>query len=47
MDALCLAVSAKMGIENGFVTFPEVPVLDKKGLSMQMVFGAIEAREER
>ena len=47
LDALCLAVSAKMGIENGFVTFPEVPVLDKKGLSMRMVVGAIEAREER
>ncbi|MBR4291619.1 MAG: DUF429 domain-containing protein, partial [Oscillospiraceae bacterium] len=47
LDAVCLAVSAKMGIENGFMTIPEVSVPDKKGLYMQMAFGRIEAREER
>ena len=47
LDALCLAVSAKMGIENGFMTIPEVSVPDKKGLYMQMAFGVIESREER
>ena len=39
LDALCLAVSAKLGCENGFQTIPESPALDSRGLKMQMVFG--------
>ena len=41
LDALCLAVSAKLGCENGFQTFPENPTCDSRGLKMQMVFGTI------
>lgn len=41
LDALCLAVSAKIGCENGFRTIPENPVCDRMGLKMQMVFGRI------
>lgn len=39
LDALCLAVSAKFGCENGFRTIPENPSCDSRGLKMQMVFG--------
>ena len=39
LDALCLAVSAKLGCENGFQTIPENPICDSRGLKMQMVFG--------
>ncbi|MBR4289382.1 MAG: DUF429 domain-containing protein, partial [Oscillospiraceae bacterium] len=39
LDALCLAVSAKMGIENGFRTIPDAPACDSRNLKMQMVFG--------
>ena len=38
LDALCLAVSAKLGCENGFQTIPENPICDSRGLKMQMVF---------
>ena len=39
LDALCLAVSAKLGCENGFRSIPENPYCDNRGLKMQMVFG--------
>ena len=39
LDALCLAVSAKLGCENGFRTIPKNPTCDSRGLKMQMVFG--------
>ena len=39
LDAVCLAVSAKLGCENGFQTIPENPLRDSRGLKMQMVFG--------
>lgn len=39
LDAVCLAVSAKLGCENGFQTIPENPLCDSRGLKMQMVFG--------
>ena len=39
LDALCLAISAKLGCENGFQTIPENPTCDSRGLKMQMVFG--------
>ena len=39
LDALCLAVSARFGCENGFHTIPQLPACDSRGLKMQMVFG--------
>ena len=39
LDALCLALSAKLGCENGFHTIPETPACDSRGIKMQMVFG--------
>ena len=39
LDAFCLALSAKLGYENGFRTIPETPTYDGRGLKMQMVFG--------
>lgn len=39
LDAVCLAVSAKLGCENGFHTIPENPDCDGRGLKMQMLFG--------
>ena len=39
LDAVCLAVSAKLGCENGFQTIPANPSCDSRGLKMQMVFG--------
>ena len=41
LDAVCLAVSAKLGCENGFSSIPENPYCDNRGLKMQMVFGKI------
>ena len=38
LDALCLAVSAKLGCQNGFRTIPKEPMCDSRGLKMQMVF---------
>ena len=45
LDALCLAVSAKLGCENGFQTIPPSPVCDSRGLKMQMVFGKMAASD--
>ena len=39
LDALILAVSAKLGCKNGFQTIPANPSCDSRGLKMQMVFG--------
>lgn len=39
LDAVCLALTAKLGCENGFQTIPENPTCDSRGLKMQMVFG--------
>ena len=39
LDAVCLAVSAKIGCENEFESIPENPMSDSRGLKMQMVFG--------
>ena len=39
LDAVCLAVTAKLGCENGFQTIPESPHCDSRGLKMQMAFG--------
>ena len=38
LDAVCLAVTANLGCENGFQTIPENPICDSQGLKMQMVF---------
>lgn len=37
-DALCLAVTGMLGLENGFTTIPENPKMDKQGILMQMVY---------
>ena len=42
LDAVCLAVSAKLGYENGFSTIPDNSFFDSRGLKMQMVFGKIK-----
>ena len=42
LDALCLAVSAKIGCENGFQTIPANPTCDSRGLKMQMVLGKLK-----
>ena len=44
LDALCLAVSAKLGYENGFHTIPESPVHDSHSLKMQMLFGKLNTK---
>jgi predicted RNase H-like nuclease len=38
IDALCLAVTGMLGLENGFNTIPENPRCDRRGLLMQMVY---------
>jgi len=38
IDALCLAVTGMLGLENGFNTMPENPRCDRRGLLMQMVY---------
>lgn len=37
IDALCLAVAGRMGLENGFETIPDTPYRDSTGLNMQIV----------
>ena len=41
LDALILAVSAKLGCKNGFQTIPANPSCDSRGLKMQMAFGRV------
>jgi predicted RNase H-like nuclease len=36
-DALVLAVTGAIGLKNGFVTLPEIPQKDQKGIAMQIV----------
>lgn len=36
VDACCLAVTAQLGLEKGFVKIPEHPAADRTGLMMQM-----------
>jgi len=38
IDALCLAVTGMLGLENGFRCVPEKPAIDSHGLAMQMVY---------
>lgn len=38
IDALCLAVTGMIDLENGFKTIPENPMMDKQGILMQMVY---------
>ncbi len=38
LDALCLAVCAKLGADYGFLTIPETPYTDPTGLKMQIVY---------
>ena len=43
LDALILAVSAKLGCKNGFQTIPANPSCDSRGLKMQMVLARTES----
>ena len=38
LDALASAITAKIGCENGFMTLPDNPPKDSKGLTMEMVY---------
>jgi len=38
IDAMCLAVIGKMIVEKGLKTIPENPMMDAKGIMMQMVY---------
>jgi len=38
IDALCLAITGMLGMENGFMTIPENPMMDKQGILMQMYY---------
>lgn len=39
VDALCLAVTGRLIVENGCRRFPEKPMMDSTGLLMQIVYG--------
>ncbi len=39
IDALCLAVSGVLGINNGFTSIPNDPQKDARGLDMEIVYG--------
>ena len=39
IDALCLAVSGLLGLNNGFTSIPSDPVKDVRGLNMEIVYG--------
>ena len=41
IDALCLAVTGMLGLENGLISIPENPMLDKQGIMMKMVYAEI------
>ncbi len=44
IDALCLAVSGLLGLNNGFTTIPEVPAKDARDLNMEIVYGEKSAK---
>lgn len=46
LDALCLALSAQVGLQNGFIRIPEFPQKDSRGLTMQMVFGNAMGKDQ-
>ncbi len=41
IDALCLAITGFIGLENGSETISEVPMDDKRWIKMQMVYGKL------
>ena len=41
IDALCLAITGVIGLENGSETIPKVPMDDKSGIKMQIVYGEL------
>lgn len=45
IDALCLAITGVIGLENGFETIPEVPMEDKRRIKMQMVYSKVDLGE--
>lgn len=42
VDALCLAICAKIGYENEFASIPKIPDKDKHGLKMQIVYPVMQ-----
>ncbi|MDF2656891.1 MAG: hypothetical protein K0R19_3365 [Bacillota bacterium] len=40
IDALCLAVSARLGMMNGLHSIPELPGRDARGIPMRIVYGS-------
>lgn len=38
LDALCLAVTARLGMKAGFTCIPEKVIYDRNGLPMQMIY---------
>lgn len=43
MDALCLAVSGLLGLNNGFTSIPDAPAKDARDLNMEIVYGKKES----
>ena len=41
LDAIAVAITAKIGCENGFMTLPDNPPKDSKGLPMEMVYAKL------
>ncbi|NOW91072.1 putative house-cleaning noncanonical NTP pyrophosphatase (MazG superfamily) [Clostridium beijerinckii] len=41
IDALCLAITGGIGLESGSETISELPMEDKRGMKMQMVYGKL------
>ena len=42
LDAICLAVIGKIGVNSGFITIPKEPMRDKTGLLMQIVYSEVD-----
>jgi len=38
LDALSLAITAKLGIQRGFISIPETPEYDSQGFPMNIVY---------
>ena len=38
LDAVCLSIIGFLGATNGFLSIPDVPLIDSKGLKMQIIF---------
>ncbi|NRT23665.1 hypothetical protein B0H69_005009 [Clostridium beijerinckii] len=47
IDALCLAITGVIGLENGSETISGVPMDDKRGIKMQMIYGKLDENNEK